>query len=611
MQQFPPANAAPSTGPKNYVFVDEHNRHKRLKVMRACEGCRRRKIKCDAATTNSWPCAACKRLKLTCIPPIGGIDTDMGPASGEDPTGFPMHSQMPQQYMPNTESYPAGFIPNADYYQHYQGYGVPQQQHMYAPHEFDNESAVTGEGQHVQAPMHPMYGNRFSSFDSTDNAVGPASAASPQSVESVTAEELAENLGELKIGGSGIAPYIRQQGASQHEAPAPIVDDEEDLPALPTVAGSQVRIPPALMPSDDEASAAFSAFFRNVHPYVPVLCRGAFYQQWRQDRNSISPLLLEAVLACAGQVSDDHAGGSQWLALANRHEENFADQPRLSTIQALLLILKAREKSPKKGYYYRSWVTTKKIVAMAKDLELHEHHEMHQAGEDCGSSKVECLCKTRVWQLAMVCELMVGGPQGRSDYGVDISTVNITTTPPNYDIDEYEKAISKQFAYWVKNVRNIRGLTETYHMLKRVNKDWASDPKFVAYAEEFRKWPSEIPPDLRIEMPKDGRYPKVQSHFIGNMHTHYQLGIVMFYKAQLQASKDFANDDKWKFYMTLCYNSAKQVCALQEAILQDFDILGLACMMRGLSFPIYSILTCIMIHLVRDPHFKMRLTPLT
>lgn len=37
--------------------------------MRACEGCRRRKIKCDAATTNSWPCAACVRLKLSCKPP--------------------------------------------------------------------------------------------------------------------------------------------------------------------------------------------------------------------------------------------------------------------------------------------------------------------------------------------------------------------------------------------------------------------------------------------------------------------------------------------------------------------------------------------------------------
>lgn len=44
--------------------------------MRACEGCRRRKIKCDAATTNTWPCSACQRLKLTCIPPMVQYDRD-------------------------------------------------------------------------------------------------------------------------------------------------------------------------------------------------------------------------------------------------------------------------------------------------------------------------------------------------------------------------------------------------------------------------------------------------------------------------------------------------------------------------------------------------------
>ena len=37
--------------------------------MRACEGCRKRKIKCDAATTNQWPCGSCVRLKQNCVPP--------------------------------------------------------------------------------------------------------------------------------------------------------------------------------------------------------------------------------------------------------------------------------------------------------------------------------------------------------------------------------------------------------------------------------------------------------------------------------------------------------------------------------------------------------------
>lgn len=45
-----------------------------LILHRACEGCRRRKIKCDAATTNTWPCSACIRLKLHCVRPNGQYD---------------------------------------------------------------------------------------------------------------------------------------------------------------------------------------------------------------------------------------------------------------------------------------------------------------------------------------------------------------------------------------------------------------------------------------------------------------------------------------------------------------------------------------------------------
>ncbi|KAK5948083.1 hypothetical protein OHC33_010925 [Knufia fluminis] len=599
MQSFQ-ASGVSAQGPKNYVFVDEHNRHKRLKVMRACEGCRRRKIKCDAATTNSWPCAACKRLKLTCVPPVGGLDGELGEMTTTDEPYISQSSSTPvQQYPPEQFQYlhNYGSQSDLDNYSQYDGqtsqnlFTQPNLQYARTPH-------GQGQGQLVTPQQAAYPQHRYRSFDSVNGNVEPQSVGSPQSTDSITAEELAENLGDLRIADTGIAPYIRHQNGSQKEAAAPIVEDEEDFPAFSTAAGSQIRIPPPLMPSNEEASRAFQDFFRHVHPYVPVLCRSHFYHLWQKDRNAISPLLLEAVLACAGQVSDDPAGGSQWLALANRHEENFADMPRLSTIQALLLLLKAREKTPKRGYYYRSWITVKKIVGMAKDLDLHEHYDLHESGGQCDSTPVECLSKTRVWQLAMMVEVMVGGPQGRSDYGVDIDTIDISPSPPNSDIDDYEKTISRQFAYWVRNVRNIRGMTETYHKLKRKKKEWASDPIFVAYNENFRKWPAELPEDLRVSIPVDGTLPKLPSHYLANVHCHYQLGIVMLYKPQLNASKDFMNDEKWKHIMSLCYTSAKQVCIYQEAILDKYEILGLACMQRGLSFPIYAILSCVMIHLV-------------
>lgn len=78
-----------------------------------------------------------------------------------------------------------------------------------------------------------------------------------------------------------------------------------------------MRIPPELMPDDEQAMAYFDIFFTSIHPYVPVIGKAYFYQQWHTSRRSISPLLLEAIFACAGRMSDDPAQGAQWLALAS------------------------------------------------------------------------------------------------------------------------------------------------------------------------------------------------------------------------------------------------------------------------------------------------------
>lgn len=594
--QINQVNAPSNSGANNfkYVFVDEHNRHKRLKVMRACEGCRKRKIKCDAATTNSWPCAACKRLKLTCVPPVGGADGEVTEGMDDVPLSQDLGSQPPS-------GEPSQYDYGAPYAQHDSNIGFPvfdetEIQSSYVPQDFDYPT-LSVENEHFE-PSGMSYLLQNHQFLADPSFLAPYATNTPQPSDAVTVEELADNLGGLKMPDDGVPDYIKNSKIHRTEAPAPVQEEDDTIPAFPVVAGMQVQIPTALMPSDEEAAQAFSHFFKHVNPYVPVLCRSYFYQSWHHNRASMSPLLLEAVFACAGQVSGDPAGGSQWLSMANKHEDSFTDMPRLSTIQALLLLLKARERAPRKGYYYRSWQTIKKIVSMGKDLELHEHLDLHQSGGTCDSIAAECLVKTRVWQLTMLCEIMIGGPQGRYDFGVNIDTVDIRTNPPNSNIDDHEKTTSRQFAYWVRHLRNVRGMTEVYYKLGRKNENWGADPKFVAYNEDFRKWPSDIPPDLQIHMPLNGVRPKLQSHFLANMHCHYHLGIVMLYKPQLSASDNFLNDEKWKQAMNICYNSAKMVCVYQETILEQFDIMGLACMLRGLSFPIYATLSCIMVHIV-------------
>ena len=118
--------------------------------MRACEGCRRRKIKCDAVTTNQWPCASCVRLRAHCNPPTvshdrihtgGGqllglervLDFDQSDGSGEDDyiyeAGTTQLFDLPHNSPQTQEPYSAGLgafhtppFSEKDYSQHELGY---------------------------------------------------------------------------------------------------------------------------------------------------------------------------------------------------------------------------------------------------------------------------------------------------------------------------------------------------------------------------------------------------------------------------------------------------------------------------------------------------------
>ena len=91
------------------------------------------------------------------------------------------------------------------------------------------------------------------------------------------------------------------------------------MPSVPMTPGRgmKIRIPPALMPIEEDATHFFDLYFTHVHPYVPVLDRDAFYRQWHSSPESISPLILEAIFAVGGRLADAPGEGQPWLTLAS------------------------------------------------------------------------------------------------------------------------------------------------------------------------------------------------------------------------------------------------------------------------------------------------------
>lgn len=179
--------------------------------MRACEGCRRRKIKCDSATTNHWPCAACLRLKLQCNPPTvnydraqaGGnnrlgmqgvldFDNSSGGSGDED---YSNHSgqqvfemQNPPQMQTSHPQYNTGLGPS-----YTPPYSEPLPQHEFA---YNDTSA---------GPPHlpqPMY--HHASFSTPNDAPLPRVGGNWRNEQFSSAADLSDVLGELKINENGV-----------------------------------------------------------------------------------------------------------------------------------------------------------------------------------------------------------------------------------------------------------------------------------------------------------------------------------------------------------------------------------------------------------------------
>ena len=185
--------------------------------MRACEGCRRRKIKCDAATTNTWPCSACIRLKLHCVPPTVNYDRDFPP----NPQGFE-HERV---------EYESGASGDDDYHQHQASMqhlvGQKNNPSIYPPQGAYHDSVGVyqsvsyGESSSTQQHMH--YGNMQTPVSVLDQhhyppqAVFPtpplpqqSHAESPETYEQdqYGQQNLADLLGELRVNEAGTGELL-------------------------------------------------------------------------------------------------------------------------------------------------------------------------------------------------------------------------------------------------------------------------------------------------------------------------------------------------------------------------------------------------------------------
>lgn len=183
--------------------------------MRACEGCRRRKIKCDAATTNTWPCSACIRLKLHCVPPTINYDRDY--SSGGSFLDTEQDAQYDAPPGNQNDSFHHGTMsqPDLSIITTQDHIGPPQLPYndgggVYHTSSYPEASASHPEMQYAtmtSAPVNvpdPVYQSLPVFPTPPGHALPPSDPASSWTQDHFSAASLSDALGELKIDETGV-----------------------------------------------------------------------------------------------------------------------------------------------------------------------------------------------------------------------------------------------------------------------------------------------------------------------------------------------------------------------------------------------------------------------
>lgn len=126
--------------------------------------------------------------------------------------------------------------------------------------------------------------------------------------------------------------------------------------------------------------ALIRLYFRFVHPVLPVLSKSQFLSQYATDKLSIPASLRGAVygLACAFWSQDaalkDHPPIAQPALFEHAHAalNRELDSPKLSTLQACLLILHEQPDISGTTESPRIWVLACQATACAQSLGLHQ-----------------------------------------------------------------------------------------------------------------------------------------------------------------------------------------------------------------------------------------------
>ncbi|CAG8537243.1 13309_t:CDS:2, partial [Ambispora leptoticha] len=349
--------------------------HKRQRVSKACDTCRKKKVKCDGVQPR---CGNCTTFNVDCT--YNDTTKKRGPPKG--------YIEAIETRLHRMESLLGGLVQSND----------PRAEAVLAQLIQDDDMIVPNRRPTTGRPDYSAWrNNNASNLSSTSSNSARNKDDSSSSLDPLTTsdgkpiEDLNDVMGVLSIDENN---QVRYHGRSSglyllkkdnKEGVLRVQNQGVWLSGKVVASTNEFELlkHPELteLPSQEIFDHLLEIYFTHVHPIMPIIYKPSFFNRLR-DKDTFPHLLLNSMLALASRYSDNaeiqkypdkpESVGSVFFERAKALLDFEYDHPRVSTVQALIL-LALREYGS--GKVSRAWMYAGMSTRMAQDLGLHRNTE--------------------------------------------------------------------------------------------------------------------------------------------------------------------------------------------------------------------------------------------
>ncbi|KAI8971543.1 fungal-specific transcription factor domain-containing protein [Mycotypha africana] len=490
---------------------------KRNKVSRACDECRKRKVRCDGAQ----PCSRCQKSSTECI--FSNVTPKRGP---------------PKKYLEPFETR----LKTID-------------------------SVLQVLESSYQHPLNKTLSD-YSAEGMTENIDRNSSSNSNPTIETV------DILDVTAIGHSLYTPDL----PARIDRIEPIYKNS-NLNSEPP--------PPSMDPTVSNALRVdlIQAYFEHIHPSIPFVNRTLFnrYQQ--------PSLLLNAMYAVASKftpslqqhqqptVADKDPPGWSFYKTALSLIDLYADVPRLSTIQAFLLLVKYQEYLHRPGFFWRTKLFLRLAIKMSNDLGLPKEAP-RETQPTAGDQELETRRRT-FWAVYAYDVLMSAELGLQMKFSEEQCTVNLPS--PFSDDSNADVDITNKFYLLSKTVQTMAIVLR--FMRSKYNNDSRHDEEMQRKFTIIESTLSELGASIPSIDEND-----LQLSFI---HLIYHLTIILLYRTY--ALNDDVQKQLCEPYMSHCVSSSFYIANMVDRLVKTVGIASFYKVIRGHQQIIYCLSAAITI----------------